>query len=994
MTVPPKIVPPETAGDKNCERPASAVLPRCAAEGSPRAEVSGGDRAEAGHLGFILNATYVNDPVSGRAVVHLYGRLADGRPFLVRDRRPEPYFFIESDAADQARGLGLHNLDATDRRTLHGAPVHRVRLHHPGDTPAIRGRLHRAGIATYEADVRFAYRYLIDRGIKSALRIHGAAHPLESAAWEAPRASLPRSDARTRRSRPGGEASGTRPDAVHVPARDPLPVRPDVGPLYTRLTEGPPPERRTGRESQSAAESPGPKSQAAAGSPGVPQTASLSESRPRPAPPPPGGSPGASPAAHRSEAGPGPESLPLDEMPGAALETVVFDEPVVEPARWTPALTILSLDIETDPRGMRLLSVALWGCGAREVLLLCPDAAACAACPADAVPCTSEAELLTVLCRRVRALDPDVVTGWNIIDFDVPVLIRRAAELGVPLELGRAPGAVRQRGESRGRGGSGSAGDGTKRRRFSDSIFIPGRVVLDGIRLLRAVSYRLDSYSLDNAAREILGEGKTLGGADHVAQIMHTFRHDPERFVEYNLTDARLVLDILDKLQLVPFTAERSVLTGMPPDRVGSSIAAFDFLYLSRLYSHGVVAPTVGGKPRGATGDANGNGNGNGNGARPEPMHGGHILKPRPGLHEDVLVFDFKSLYPSIIRTFQIDPLGLIRVESEAHRAAGGEVIEAPNGARFRRRRGILTELLDELFASREKAKTAGNKIASDAIKVLMNSFYGVLGTSACRFSHPLLANAITSFGKHFLLWAKGWMEQRGLTVLYGDTDSLFVAGSGGAGGAALAQRLNADLTQYVAATWRVKSYLEMEFETCYERLLLPSVRGGGRGATKRYVGLTGGKLQFTGMEVVRRDWTALAHEVQRELYRRLFDDEPVEVYLRSVIGEVTAGRRDEQLVYHKALRKDADDYRARAPHVVAARKQAAAQPGEPSSWRSVIDYVITVEGPEPAAERAHRIDYEHYIERQIRPVAEPVLAISRRDFGEVRRNERQLELF
>ena len=811
-----------------------------------------------GHLGFILNATYVAEPDGGGPVVHLYGRLADGRPFLVRDRRPYPYFYIESSSAEQAGALGVLNLEAADRHTLHGAPVHLARLHHPGDTPAIRTRLHHAGIPTYEADVRFAYRYLIDRGIKSALRIRGAGTPLAGAA------------------------------------------------------------------------------------------------------------------------------------PGAPRGTVVFDEPEVEPARWTPALTTLSLDIETDPKAQCLLSVALWGCGAREVLLLCEDDAARAACPAAAVPCDSEAELLTVLCQRVCELDPDVVTGWNIIDFDVPVLIRRAAELKVPLELGRAPGAVRQRGESSRRGGSGSAGNGSRRRRFSDSIFIPGRVVLDGIRLLRAVSYRLDSYSLENAAREILGEGKTLGGADHVAQIMHTFRHDPERFVEYNLTDARLVIDILDKLDLVPFTVERSALTGMPPDRVGSSIAAFDFLYLSRLHAHGVAAPTVGAGSRGG----NAGGNSNSNGGRQEPMHGGHILKPRPGLHEDVLVFDFKSLYPSIIRTFQIDPLGLIRVESAAHRVAGGEVIEAPNGARFRRRRGILTELLDELFSSREKAKAAGNTIASNAIKVLMNSFYGVLGTSACRFSHPLLANAITSFGKHLLLWAKGWMEQRGLTVLYGDTDSLFVAGSGGTGGPALAKRLSADLSAYVAATWRVRSYLEMEFETCYERLLLPSVRGGGRGATKRYVGLTGGKLQFTGMEVVRRDWTALAHEVQRELYRRLFADEPVEEYLRAVIAEVTSSRRDEQLVYHKALRKDADDYRARAPHVVAARKQAAAQPGEPSSWRSVIDYVITVEGPEPAAARAHRIDYEHYIERQIRPVAEPVLAISRRDFGEVRRNERQLELF
>ena len=972
-------------------------------------EVARGEHPPEGHLGFVLNATYEADPDSGRAVVHLYGRLADGRAFLVRDRRPEPYFYLESGAADRARGLGIHDLDATDRRTLHGAPVHRVRLRHPGDTPAVRSRLHRAGIPTYEADVRFAYRYLIDRGIKSALRIHGAARPLESDAADTRERAQPRSGApaagqpwlpgKWLAAPPARHEEDRRPDSqaqphaglrAAPPAEDGLERRAELEPRQPAGLRSAPPEPadRSRRRHE-------PGLPPRVGSPDTPP-----ERRPEPGLHPPAGAPHSLPDVPGSVRRRMQPSPPSAESSDGAWQTLVFDEPEVEPARWVPELTTLSLDIETDPRGIRLLSVALWGCGAREVLLLCPDAAARATCPANAVPCADEAELLTVLCKRVRALDPDVVTGWNIIDFDVPVLIRRAAELQVALELGRAPGPVRQRDASRGRGGSGG-------RRFSDSIFIPGRVVLDGIRLLRAVSYRLDSYSLENAAREILGEGKTLGGADHVAQIMRTFRHDPERFVEYNLTDARLVLDILNKLGLVAFTAERSALTGLPPDRVGASIAAFDFLYLSRLHARGVVAPTVGSAP--AVGGGNGHDNGDagndsngGNGrsgsdgsdARRDPMHGGHILKPRPGLHENVLVFDFKSLYPSVIRTFQIDPLGLIRVASAAQRTASGEVIEAPNGARFRRRRGILTELLDDLFGSRETAKAAGNTIASNAIKVLMNSFYGVLGTSACRFSHPLLANAITSFGKHFLLWAKDWMERRGLTVLYGDTDSLFVAGSRDGDGGALARRLNADLADYVAATWRMQSYLEMEFETRYDRLLLPSVRGGGRGATKRYVGLTGGKLQFTGMEVVRRDWTALAHEVQRELYRRLFADEPVEEYLRAVIGEVTDGQRDAQLVYHKSLRKHADDYRARAPHVVAARKLAASRPGEPLSLRGIIDYVVTVEGPEPVAGRHHRIDYEHYVERQIRPVAEPVLAISRRDFGEVRRNERQLELF
>ena len=137
-------------------------------------------------------------------------------------------------------------------------------------------------------------------------------------------------------------------------------------------------------------------------------------------------------------------------------------------------------------------------------------------------------------------------------------------------------------------------------------------------------------------------------------------------------------------------------------------------------------------------------------------------------------MFDFRSLYPSIIRTFQLDPFGLIR--KPAPDDEEGDAIRAPNGACFRRKRGILSELMNDLFASRAQTEEEGDAVAGNAIKLLMNSFYGVLGTSSCRCHHHRSANAITCFGKHFLLWAKEWMEQRCLRVLYGDTDSLFVA--------------------------------------------------------------------------------------------------------------------------------------------------------------------------------------------------------------------------
>jgi DNA polymerase-2 len=237
-------------------------------------------------------------------------------------------------------------------------------------------------------------------------------------------------------------------------------------------------------------------------------------------------------------------------------------------------------------------------------------------------------------------------------------------------------------------------------------------------------------------------------------------------------------------------------------------------------------------------------------------------------------------------------------------------------------------------------------------------------------------------------------MERRGLQVLYGDTDSLFVAADeddAAAQGERLAEELTEDLARYIAETWRVRSALQMEFETLFVRLFLPPLRSGERGATKRYVGLTGGRLHFTGMEVVRSDWTELAHEVQRELYGRLFAGDPVDDYLRQVIDEVSTGQRDRQLVYRKALRKEAGEYRALPPHVVAARKRGAPAAGE---LRGVIEYVITVEGPEPASRQDNLLNYEHYIDRQIRPVAEPVLRILNRDFDEIRRNQHQLELF
>ena len=769
------------------------------------------------YRGFILQPTYRTE--SGRPVVHLYGALEDGRPFLVRDRRQVPHFYIEKKDADAAKALGAARQVETDEVTLTGRPVTRIDVGDPNEVPPLRDRLTQAGIGTYEADVRFAMSYLIERGIRGAIAIHGEAK----------------------------------------------------------------------------------------------------------------------------------------DVPGLGL---VFDDPETGPADVTPRLRVLSIDIETDPEARRLLSVALYGSGVSEVLLLTPEGWSC---PEDAVACANERDLLARLSSRVRAIDPDVITGWNVVDFDLTVLTRIAERRGMPLLLGRGPGATRIR----------PAGQ-----RGAAQAVVPGRVVLDGIQLMRASFIRKDDYTLDAVAREELGEGKTLGGHGKAEEILRLFKHERERFVVYNRTDARLALEILEKLRLVELAVERSRLTGLPPDRVSGSIAAFDFLYLTELRRRRVVAPSV--RSVGAF----------------ESQDGGHVLEPLPGLHPNVVVLDFKSLYPTLMRTFEIDPLNLIRPEAGLEDA---DPIVAPSGAAFSRRKAIVGALLDDLMPQREAARRAGDEVKSHAIKILMNSFYGVLGTSACRFYDARLPNAITGFGREMLLWCKGRIEASGRRVLYGDTDSLFVesgatdAAAARSFGQTLAATLNRELAAFIKERWRVESRLDLVFDRLYLRLCLPAMRNDAAGARKRYAGLVetkdGSRVVFTGMEAVRSDWTPLAKEVQRELYARLFADAPVEEYLREVVTSLRAGKLDDKLVYRKALRKPTESYtRTTPPHVAVARQLGAT--------RGRIAYVITTAGPQPAEARKDPLDYDHYLEKQIQPVAEPVLTLLGLDLESVAGAARQMRLF
>jgi DNA polymerase-2 len=146
--------------------------------------------------------------------------------------------------------------------------------------------------------------------------------------------------------------------------------------------------------------------------------------------------------------------------------------------------------------------------------------------------------------------------------------------------------------------------------------------------------------------------------------------------------------------------------------------------------------------------------------------------------------------------------------------------------------------------------------------------------------------------------------------------------------------------------------------------------------------------VEFVGMEVVRSDWTALAKDVQRELYARLFADEPVDKYLADVVKRVRDGELDDQLVYRKNLRKGSEEYTATTPPHVAAARKSTQPPGR------LISYVMTTDGPEPTDNIRHPLDLEHYVDKQIKPVAEPVLATMGLDFDLLIGDGRQLQMF
>ncbi|MBC7685709.1 MAG: DNA polymerase II, partial [Bdellovibrionales bacterium] len=353
--------------------------------------------------------------------------------------------------------------------------------------------------------------------------------------------------------------------------------------------------------------------------------------------------------------------------PGASGEPLL--EAHLKPAPgYRPRLKLVSLDIETTAHG-ELYSIALEGCGQRQVYMLGPPNGGDAALDFDLHYCASHLDMLECLNAWMARHDPDAIIGWNLIQFDLRILQRHAERCHLPLLLGRDGSEMTWREH------------GNRQQHFFAGA--AGRLIIDGIEALRSATWSFSSFSLEHVSQTLLGEGKSIDNPyQRMAEIDRRFAEDKPALARYNLKDCELVTRIFEKTELLTFLLERASVTGLAADRSGGSVAAFEHLYMPMMHRQGYVAPNLG--------DVKG-----------EDSPGGFVMDSQAGLYDSVLVLDYKSLYPSIIRTFLIDPVGLVVGTREEGASA---TVEGFRGGRFSRDKHCLPAIVKQIWDGRDGA--------------------------------------------------------------------------------------------------------------------------------------------------------------------------------------------------------------------------------------------------------------------------------------------------
>lgn len=602
---------------------------------------------------------------------------------------------------------------------------------------------------------------------------------------------------------------------------------------------------------------------------------------------------------------------------------------------------------------------------------------------ADVVSFETEKEMLSAWSRFIRVADPDILTGYNIVNFDLPYLLDRAEALGVrdfPY-LGRMRGQVTTMRKTQ---MSSSAFGAHDSREFT----IHGRVVMDMLQLIIR-EHKLRSYSLNSVSAEFLGQQKEDVHYSIISDLQRGNEQTRRRLAIYCLKDALLPVRLMDKLMSLTNYMEMARVTGVPLGWLISRGHMVKVVSLLHRKSHAVelVIPDVKRTGGGRSGDGG------------PQFEGATVIEPMRGYYTDpIATLDFASLYPSIIMAHNLCYSTLVQPE-DLERVGRENVTKTPSGAYFVResvKKGTLTNILQELLTARKQAKK-DMKHATDpfkksvlngrqlALKISANAVYGFTGASVGKLPCMEISASTTAYGREMIEHTKSAVEKEypDSTVIYGDTDSVMVKfGSGKP--LKECMKLGEEAADKISAQF--PKPVKLEFEKCYYPYLLVS--------KKRYAGLIWtetekyDKMDCKGIEAVRRDNCRLVANVLSAVLDLLLvrrDLERAKELVKSVIADLLQNKIDVSLlVVSKALTKTEENYENKQAHVALAEKLRKRDPGTAPSLGDRVPYVITRGSKgEPAYSRAEDplyvlehnvpIDNQYYLDNMLKKPLERI---------------------
>jgi len=631
-------------------------------------------------------------------------------------------------------------------------------------------------------------------------------------------------------------------------------------------------------------------------------------------------------------------------------------------------------------------------------------------CPrSDTRACQDEYDLLAQFVSIVRDYNPDILAGYNSNEFDFPYLQERCRQNHVEARVGRDNNSWYIR-----------------KIVSRTDVSITGRVVVDLLPIIRS-SYSLKQYTLRNAAAELLRMEKYDVDPKEIEGLWGESGEGLSRFISYSRRDAILALHMLLDLRLMDKYIALSRASGSLLQDVvnGGQSGMVENLLMRRFRERGRVVPP---KPDAEVSDERYVEN--------EGLKGGAVLVPEKGLVEDVVILDYKSLYPTIMMAHNLCYTTVLTPGSPEVDSGVTKIITAPSGGKFVSPQvspgimpAVLRELLDERTATKNLMKKAGEDerrfldAKQNAMKILLNSFYGYSGYARARLYSLALANAVTSFGRENILRTQKIIDEIGsayvidgevvfkdalpfgkaaekcfdLFVVYGDTDSVFVR-LRPAGPATLSLEDAGLIGRKIAET--VTASLPAPMELVFEAF----ARRGIFLAKKRYalwIFEQAGdgwkdKIKVRGMETVRRDWCGLTSKTLKTCLELVLKEGKVEEaveHVRSVVLRLQNLDLSldpsllEDLTLTRRYTKSSDSYKNKQPHIQLVekiRERGGTVPGVGDRVPFVIVqgkrgkknkelFVNRAEDPAYVLEKNLPLDTEYYVEKQILP---PVLRI------------------